>query len=447
MINKLLKNYMEVRPNDIFINYNNKNITYENIAYSVESRIKSMQTINIKKKSIVGIYIDNSLDLVEVLFACIEIQAHPLIIPSKFTEQEISNLSNQIQFDYFITNWSKAKNLKNHHIPTFPIEELSPGIGGCTPSKIIQNNLNQIACLLLTSGTTGMPKITQISIKNMIASHNAWNKIMEFDKKDIYFNCLPLHHIGGLSIIFRALFSGFKIVIVDSFNEELIVKKMIKYKVNIVSLVPTMLSRILQVESNDNLDKRLRAIILGGSNCSSALIKRAIKKNFNIYKSYGMTESSSGISGFWVKEYMSHLDSSGIPHDQIKYKIIKDEILIKGPSIIEKYYDGPIIKDWYCTNDIGYIDSEGFLYVLGRKNQAISGGEIIDLKEIEETINKHPKIRKTIVKSIPDDEWGNKIIAYVSSEELDLSIIKTWLKTKMSNHKIPKEFIFIDEVD
>ena len=447
MINKLLKNYMEVRPNDIFINYNNKNITYENIAYSVESRIKSMQTINIKKKSIVGIYIDNSLDLVEVLFACIEIQAHPLIIPSKFTEQEISNLSNQIQFDYFITNWSKAKNIKNHHIPTFPIEELSPGIGGCTPSKIIQNNLNQIACLLLTSGTTGMPKITQISIKNMIASHNAWNKIMEFDKKDIYFNCLPLHHIGGLSIIFRALFSGFKIVIVDSFNEELIVKKMIKYKVNIVSLVPTMLSRILQVESNDNLDKRLRAIILGGSNCSSALIKRAIKKNFNIYKSYGMTESSSGISGFWVKEYMSHLDSSGIPHDQIKYKIIKDEILIKGPSIIEKYYDGPIIKDWYCTNDIGYIDSEGFLYVLGRKNQAISGGENIDLKEIEETINKHPKIRKTIVKSIPDDEWGNKIIAYVSSEELDLSIIKTWLKTKISNHKIPKEFIFIDEID
>jgi len=447
MINKLLKNYMEVRPNDIFINYNNKNITYENIAYSVESRIKSMQTINIKKKSIVGIYIDNSLDLVEVLFACIEIQAHPLIIPSKFTEQEISNLSNQIQFDYFITNWSKAKNLKNHHIPTFPIEELSPGIGGCTPSKIIQNNLNQIACLLLTSGTTGMPKITQISIKNMIASHNAWNKIMEFDKKDIYLNCLPLHHIGGLSIIFRALFSGFKIVIVNSFNEELIVKKMIKYKVNIVSLVPTMLSRILQVESNDNLDKRLRAIILGGSNCSSALIKRAIKKNFNIYKSYGMTESSSGISGFWVKEYMSHLDSSGIPHDQIKYKIIKDEILIKGPSIIEKYYDGPIIKDWYCTNDIGYIDSEGFLYVLGRKNQAISGGENIDLKEIEETINKHPKIRKTIVKSIPDDEWGNKIIAYVSSEELDLSIIKTWLKTKISNHKIPKEFIFIDEID
>ena len=131
---------MEVRPNDIFINYNNKDITYEDIAYSLESRVKSMQAINIKKKTIVGIYVDNSLDLIEVLFACIEIQAHPLIIPPKFTDHEISNLSNQIQFDYFITNWSKAKNLKNHHIPTYPIEELSPSIGGCAPSTIIGTN-------------------------------------------------------------------------------------------------------------------------------------------------------------------------------------------------------------------------------------------------------------------------------------------------------------------
>ena len=113
MINKILKNYIDTRPEDIFINYNNNNITYDDIAYAVEGRIKSMQAINIKKGELVGLYFNNSLDLVEVLFSCIELQVIPLIIPNNFTSNEFDNLNKNIKFDYLITNWDKLDNLKN----------------------------------------------------------------------------------------------------------------------------------------------------------------------------------------------------------------------------------------------------------------------------------------------------------------------------------------------
>ena len=105
MINKILKKYAEVRNDDIFIHYNNQNISYESMLYSLEGKIKSLQGINITKDSIIGIYIDDNLELIEILFACIEIQAIPLIIPSIFTPNEIHNICDKVKFDYFITNW------------------------------------------------------------------------------------------------------------------------------------------------------------------------------------------------------------------------------------------------------------------------------------------------------------------------------------------------------
>ena len=442
MIYNILKDYMEARPNDTFIYYNDRDITYENITYSLESRIKSMQAINIETNSVIGIYTDNSLDLIEILFTCIEIQVIPLVIPSSFKTNEIENLCNQVNFDYFITTWKKSSTLPKIDIPIFPIEELSPSIGGCAASKKMKYDINQTACLLLTSGTTGVPKIAQISIKNILANCNAWNEVINFNKSDTYFNCLPLHHIGGLSIIFRALLFGFKVVLTDKFDENLSIKLMDNHNISIVSLVPTMLSRIIKLNPKSNND--LRAVIIGGSDCSDDLIKSAIKKNFNVYKSYGMTESSSGVSGFWVKDNMNNISSSGTLHSEMECKISKNEILLKGPSIINQYYNGPRIEDWYHTNDRGYIDSNGFLYVLGRKDIIISGGENIDLQEIENTINNHPDVKQTFVKSIPDDEWGDKVIAYISCDNFNVLKLKDWLKTQLSDYKIPKEFIQID---
>ena len=363
-----------------------------------------------------------------------------MIIPNTLASSELNHLTESIEFDYFITNWEKSKNLNNTGKPIFPIEELSPSIGGCAPSRLMNNDLDQIACLLLTSGTTGTPKIAQISINNIISNCNAWDKVFQFNKDDIYYNCLPLHHIGGLSIIFRALLNGFKIILNDRFDAELISNHINQYKVTMISLVPTMLSRILKLDFDQNSNQILRAVIIGGSNCNNSLLKKAIDNNLPIYKSYGMTESCSGIAGFWVADYPDKMNASGFTHDSVQIKIIENQIYIKGPSIIQKYYNDNVI-DWHNTDDIGYIDKKGLLYIIGRKGLAVSGGENIDIKEIEDTIHKHPKVKKAFVRIESDDEWGDKLIAYISTDKCELLDIKNWLKTQLSNYKIPKDFV------
>ena len=105
------------------------------------------------------------------------------------------------------------------------------------------------------------------------------------------------------------------------------------------------------------------------------------------------------------------------------------------------------IGDWYNTNDIGYMNKDGFLYVLNRANYAISGGENIDIKEVEQVLCSHPNVEKVFIKIIEDEEWGQQIIAYIKSNDIDENELKAWLKIKVSNYKIPKEFIFINDVN
>ena len=113
-------------------------------------------------------------------------------------------------------------------------------------------------------------------------------------------------------------------------------------------------------------------------------------------------------------------------------------------TIINQYYNESKIKGWYHTNDRGYIDNNGFLHVFGRKNMVISGGENINLEEIENTIRQHPSIKEIFVKSVPDDKWGHKVIAYINCNDFKSLNLKAWLKTQLSDYKIPKEFIKID---
>ena len=281
--------------------------------------------------------------------------------------------------------------------------------------------------MLLTSGTTGKPKIAEISINNIIASCQSWNSCISFNKDDVYLNCLPLHHIGGLSIIFRSLLYGFKIVLVDHFDAKDCVNKIMHYKTNLISLVPTMLSRLLKINKKTGIEKILRAIILSGSYASSSLLKSAIDNNMNIYKAYGMTESSSGIFGFWVKNNLQHINSVGKSHSRVSFKIQDNLLLVKGPMIINRYYNKKI-DNWYNTFDRAHVTKDGFLYVFGREGQTISGGENLDIQEIKNVIIAHPNINDVFIETIKDEEWGNKIIAYINSQNLDEIELKKWLK-------------------
>ena len=185
---------------------------------------------------------------------------------------------------------------------------------------IAYKNFNDIQSMHLTSGSTGFPKLINLSFQNFISSVEQWHEEIKLFKSDRYIQCLPLNHIAGLSILIRSQLKGFETILMDKFDSKKINSE-IDNGANLISLIPSMVRRLLDNRSGRSFPKSLKGIIIGGDNCSENLIKELISYNVPIYKVYGMTESCSGVCGFWVNKYPEMLNSVGKPFKQTKIKI------------------------------------------------------------------------------------------------------------------------------
>ena len=317
-------------------------------------------------------------------------------------------------------------------------------MGGCAIPNYVGIQSDENLCLIMfTSGTTGTPKSVQLTQKNLLESASQWHEQLQFHQDDIYLNFLPIHHIGGLSIFIRSLIYGFKTIQLNSFDESEILKLIEKKSISLISLVPTMLSRILKID-NHNILKSLRGIILSGSSSSNELMNICITKQLPVYKSYGMTETASGICGFWLNKNPKKFKSVGRPFEKNNFKIKDGILLVNGPSIMIGYMDDKIIDEWFVTGDYANIDEDGFIYIeMRRKDRIVTGGENVNPTEIEFILCKHPQIKTANVYGKDDNVWGQIVVAQISTSLTPDEIFK-WLQDKISSYKIPKLIELVD---
>ena len=238
---------------------------------------------------------------------------------------------------------------------------------------------NDVAAIILTSGTTDIPKAVELTYQNFEASCQNWDSFLNFKNNDQFLCCLPLHHIGGLAVLVRALIYDFSINLAESFNSDLLYNLIKANPVSIVSLVPTM----LEIHKPDRIDYiTIEAILLGGGPASNKLLDKYLKNKLNIVKTYGMTETCSGIVGLWIKDYPSKKESSGKPFKDVKIKVINNEVHIKGPMVMKGYLNEKKNNEYHNSKDIGWLDKDNNLFIKMRKDLIVSGGEN-KLKEIE----------------------------------------------------------------
>ena len=428
----------DVHPDMIFLKGKNYNITFEELSFAIGSRSKSLTGVGIVSGLRIAIVLDESRDILEILLSCWQLGAIPILISPNATIDEFSSFISCSQPDMIITNWRISEDLRHSDVPVFPIEELSQGFGGCVPARFYNKlDINQIRLILFTSGSTGTPKAVKLTERNLIESATKWHEEIQFRKNDIYLNCLPLNHIGGISIFIRSLIYGFSTYQLNIFNIQNITSLLKSEKISLVSMVPTMLQRLLD-EAKNKLPSSLRGLIISGGPSSKALMDRCIVHNVPVYKSYGMTETSSGICGFWLKDYPSKFDSVGLPFIKTKCKINNSVLHISSSTIMGGYFQEEPIGDWFETGDFACIDDEGFIYIDMRRNDRIvTGGENVNPEEVEKILLSHPQITFAKVYGEPNEEWGRMVVAEISTD-LKTDEIYTWLLGKVSDYKIPK---------
>ena len=431
---------VDSRSEGIFFRGENYEVTFKELSYAISGRTKALVGIGIIHGLRVAIIVDESRAIIEILLSCWQLGAIPVLVPHRNTSLEKKQLLESSQPHMIITNWEISEELVDIDIPIFPIEELSQGFGGCVPPQLYDGtNLNNIRLILFTSGATGTPKVVQLSEKNLIESAMIWHEQLQFTQDDVYLNCLPMHHIGGIAIFLRSLVYGFSTYQMDGFNIEKITHLIQLEAITLISMVPTMLQRLLDKIEN-NLPHSLRGIIISGGPSSKDLMNRCITYNIPVYKSYGMTETSSGICGFWLLEHPSKYESVGLPFNKIKFDLIDSVFHVNGPTIMDGYFGEEPIQSCLDTGDFGSIDEDGFIYInMRRDDRIVTGGKNVNPKEVEDVLLSHRQITSAKVFGEPNEDWGQIVVAEISSN-LQTDEIIEWASGKISDFKIPKVF-------
>ncbi|MDA3861849.1 MAG: o-succinylbenzoate--CoA ligase [Melioribacteraceae bacterium] len=414
----------------------------------------------VKQKENIAIIGYTSIEYVIAIYSLWKLGAIPVPINTRLKDAEIksillsSNCSSIIRDD----------NILNHtiNIPTIKMLIKSDGKEYKTT---LEPEPNDTAVIIHTSGSSGKPKGVKTTNNNLYQSYISTSQSFGFSNEDLFLASLPFYHIGGFSIINRALLSGGTLVLPKSLKQEDIVNSMDKYNPTIISLVPTMLKRMIEVGIEPN--KSLRHLFLGGGPSDDELIYSSIRNKWPIVKVYGSSETTAMATACWGKELEDNPASAGKPFANIKIKILDDsktnvannvvgEIAIASPTIASGYindenvWNSKIYGDFYLTGDYGYFDNYNNLFIVSRRTDLIvSGGENIDPREIEKIFNELLEVKESLVFPIKDSEWGEIPVAIISLDKpfpFSEKEIIDYIKSKISSYKIPKRILLVDEL-
>ncbi|QDK70860.1 o-succinylbenzoate--CoA ligase [Lactococcus protaetiae] len=435
---KWLKEQAEKRPNQVFLN----ELTFKAIYNQTKQMAEHLSEI-VALESRVALLSENSVEMAIVLFALLGLNKEILLLNTHLTEHELSEQLDELEINCVFT----SDDLVGKVAGSINFSKIKD-----TPSKEAELEQSfsddKIAVIMNTSATTGKFKSVPITW-GMISSHvKASQLTIGLQEKDNWLVVLPMFHVSGLSIIMRSLYNGTATTILSKFDENEILQLIDEHKINMMSLVPTMLNRMIDKMSKGNL----RMILLGGEFIPQPLISKSQKLGLPVYKTYGMTESFSQSVTFNILEFPEKISSVGrsLPDVQIEIrhrdKTGAGEIWLQSPMLMKAYLGKAPYGEAFDTGDIGYLDTDGFLYVLNRrKDIIISGGENIYPKEIEDLVYLLPEIRECAVVPRIDTTWGQVPVLFVVGDSSEEKLLH-FMANKLAKYKLPHEIHFMDSL-
>ena len=284
--------------------------------------------------------------------------------------------------------------------------------------------------IIYTSGTTGRPKGAVLTAGNHWWSAIASALNLGLRDNDRWLAVLPLFHVGGLSILLRGAIYGIPVVIHERFDPAAALAAIDHDGVTIVSLVAVMLQRMLEARGERPFPPHFRCALLGGGPAPLPLLEASAARGVPVVQTYGLTETASQAVTLAPADALRKLGSAGQPLLPMELRIEVEgraaapgevgEICLRGPMVAAGYYGRPdataeAIRDgWLHTGDLGYLDEEGYLYVVDRRTDLIiSGGENVYPAEVEAALLAHPAVAEAGVVGAPDERWGQAPVAFV----------------------------------
>lgn len=494
------------QPDKIAVRHLGKSYTYGQLQTTSHAVTKALSESGIKAGDKVAIISPNHPDFISAFFAASGLGAtvvpiNPLLkayeinhilsdseakvlIVHESTIQEVSDgvkdvplLKNIFVLCYAETECQKQLVLTGECQANLGVKRLDMTVSGALNQKLEpiesahQAELDDLAVLVYTSGTTGKPKGAMLTHKNLLSAVAAAHAAFPVNSEDRLLGALPLCHIYGLTVVMLGtLIKGGSLALIDKFDVKIALSTIENERVTVLPAVPTMYQyMVLELEKKHYDLVSLRLCLAGGAPLSKSMyesLARFVKAP--LVEGYGLTEVSCVATLTPVDGEIVHGSvGPAIPFVQIGIfdtagEMIESnpdligEIAIKGPNVMAGYYRAPekskeVLKDgWFFTGDLGYLDAKGYLFIVGRaKELIIRGGQNIYPREVETVIAKIPGILDVAVLGIPEAIMGERVKAVVVVEEgasVSVEEIRQFCAEHLADYKVPRVVEFAEKL-
>lgn len=342
--------------------------------------------------------------------------------------------------------------------------------GGSEESVEEPIDLDELALIMYTSGTTGRPKGAMLSHNNLFYQYVNALIGQDLRQDEVHLAVAPLFHIAGLNMMaLPAFMLGGTLIIHRQFRAPDVLRDIEESRVTSSFLVPAMMDALSQEDGFDRTDfSSLRALVVGGSPLPERMLRTWAERGVAVMQGFGMTETSPGVRMLDSRDAVVKLGSAGREHFFTESKLVDPsgapvapgqpgEVVVRGPNVMLGYWNKPeetakvLDNGWYHSGDIAVEDPDGYLFIKDRiKDMYISGGENVYPAEVENALLDVPGVQEAAVIGVPDETWGEtgRAFVVVSPEARSLTgeRIRAQLKERLAGYKVPARVEVVEEL-
>jgi acyl-CoA synthetase (AMP-forming)/AMP-acid ligase II len=413
---------------------------------------------------VVAVKLRNRVEFVLLLFASWRLGATVTPVNPSLTDTEVIRQLNDSGARLLV---AEEGAIVMHGVTTLAVEDLSE-----EPVRWEQpphQDSSALALLIYTSGTTGTPKGVMLDHANLDAMADMGGQALETGPADRCLLILPLFHVNGIVVsVLTPLLAGASVVIGDRFDTQTFFDTVEHERATFFSAVPTIYNMLAALPDDLAPDtSSLRFGICGAAPAPQELLTRfETRYGFPLVEGYGLSEGTCG-STINPVAGPRRAGTVGLPFPGQEIRIVDEggtevpqgvdgEVAVRGPNVMRGYLGRPdetarvIVDDWLHTGDIGHLDAEGYLTLVGRsKDMIIRGGENIYPKEIEDVLASDPAVVEAAVIGLPDDKWGEVVATYVQPRPgltVDPATLQALCARNLSGYKRPTTFFVVDAI-
>lgn len=415
-----------------------------------------LSALGVKENSRVAILAKSTPEFVFVLYGCMHVGCEMVMLNERLSNNELAYQINDAEVAFIFIADALEEKVDDSRVVLFSEIEGAKSVQFETQQQWPKDRTLSI---MYTSGTTGHPKGVRQTAENHFSSAVSSALNIGIAPEDVWLCAVPLFHISGFSILMRSLIYGMGVRLYEKFDAKSSAEEICNGTVTHMSVVGVTLERILTnvEEASMQASKLFKAVLAGGGPIPTAYMKRAKNCGIPVLQTYGMTETSSQTTTLQVADAERKIGSAGKPLFLYEVKTEKmdevGEILIRGPQVtpgyIGKFAERNVQQDgWLHTGDMGYLDEEGFLFVVDRRSDLIvSGGENVYPAEIEKVLSGHPAVQEVGVCGAPSEQWGEVPVAFaVLQQETTVEDLLAYCREQLASYKVPKQLTIVESL-